>query len=199
MNFFQNMQIHFHTYNTPHPRTRRHEVSSSLSHPIVSPVQVFPSTPSSSHREPSSMQPVSTSTRNEEYVAPNSNSLSSMVFSLIQNELNNMDSSSHNTSDVFFLTEIPLSYTSSSSLRQLSSGMNLSDVDRCTELIIMDYELIEHDAVCPICQTSFFERNIVRKINHCQHIFHTSCIDRWLSNHTTCPVCRSNILTNNMV
>ena len=32
----------------------------------------------------------------------------------------------------------------------------------------------------------------------CGHSFHTSCIDRWIQNRSTCPLCRANILTGNV-
>lgn len=241
MNFFQNMQIHFHTYNqTPSSperqrRNRRHEVPSrALSsspppslHSTNGSANTTQRMNSSSRINRDHVGTTSTLTQSEDRGGGGySNSFSSLILSMIQNELNNViDSSSSssssstasssvaaattaipNLSDIFFLTEIPISYnipssTSSSMLQRLSSGINLNDMNRCTELFVVDNELLNGDIVCSICQNAFLESNIVRKINQCQHVFHTSCIDRWLSNNTTCPVCRSNVLivTNDTV
>ncbi|KAL2536265.1 RING-H2 finger protein ATL57 [Forsythia ovata] len=49
---------------------------------------------------------------------------------------------------------------------------------------------------CPICLSEFEEREIVKMIPFCQHMFHPRCIDTWLSSHVTCPVCRSTQLFN---
>ena len=46
---------------------------------------------------------------------------------------------------------------------------------------------------CVICLTSFEEEESVRKPHTCRHIFHTSCIDKWLGSHSGCPLCRTQI------
>ncbi|MBZ3883033.1 E3 ubiquitin-protein ligase RLIM [Sciurus carolinensis] len=42
---------------------------------------------------------------------------------------------------------------------------------------------------CSICLTEFKESNKIR-ILPCSHEYHIHCIDRWLSENSTCPVCR---------
>ncbi|KAL3620137.1 hypothetical protein CASFOL_035049 [Castilleja foliolosa] len=49
---------------------------------------------------------------------------------------------------------------------------------------------------CPICLTEFEERETVKLIPYCGHVFHGWCIDTWLSSHMTCPLCRSSQLFN---
>lgn len=48
--------------------------------------------------------------------------------------------------------------------------------------------------MCSICYDEFENNPIVRTLNHCEHSFHYTCFDRWISNNTNCPVCRSNII-----
>ncbi|POI36038.1 hypothetical protein CIB84_000209 [Bambusicola thoracicus] len=31
-------------------------------------------------------------------------------------------------------------------------------------------------------------------VSHCRHLFHKSCVDPWLLDHRTCPMCKMNIL-----
>uniref|UniRef100_A0A8D2H7C9 RING-type E3 ubiquitin transferase n=1 Tax=Urocitellus parryii TaxID=9999 RepID=A0A8D2H7C9_UROPR len=42
---------------------------------------------------------------------------------------------------------------------------------------------------CSICLTEFRESNKIR-ILPCSHEYHIHCIDRWLAENSTCPVCR---------
>ncbi|KAH1204414.1 hypothetical protein AAZX31_16G005200 [Glycine max] len=46
---------------------------------------------------------------------------------------------------------------------------------------------------CVICLTSFEEEDSVWKLHTCRHIFHTSCIYKWLASHFGCPLCRTQI------
>lgn len=44
---------------------------------------------------------------------------------------------------------------------------------------------------CAICLAEFQEREWVKEIPYCRHVFHSDCIDKWLSSHVTCPLCRT--------
>jgi len=44
---------------------------------------------------------------------------------------------------------------------------------------------------CAICLGDFQEREWVKEIPYCGHVFHAQCIDQWLSSHVTCPLCRT--------
>ena len=59
--------------------------------------------------------------------------------------------------------------------RRASSGRG--DVDECV-ICLEDFEEDESCQVFPVCN----------------HIFHTNCIDHWLKNRPTCPVCRHCII-----
>ena len=51
------------------------------------------------------------------------------------------------------------------------------------------------DIECNICLTNFAEGDTVTKLN-CSHEFHDNCIIHWLKMHNTCPVCRSELESN---
>ena len=45
---------------------------------------------------------------------------------------------------------------------------------------------------CVICQDDIKKGEIIRKLN-CNHIFHSNCIDTWLSKEKNCPFCKKEI------
>ncbi|XP_014500200.1 RING-H2 finger protein ATL11 [Vigna radiata var. radiata] len=47
---------------------------------------------------------------------------------------------------------------------------------------------------CAVCLNEFEEEETLRLIPKCSHVFHPECIDAWLANHSTCPVCRANLV-----
>ncbi|KAL7583627.1 RING-H2 finger protein ATL18-like [Lactuca sativa] len=53
----------------------------------------------------------------------------------------------------------------------------------------------EVDDTCSICLAEFKDEDAVSQLNRCCHVFHTCCIERWLTrDNFTCPLCRSNLL-----
>lgn len=49
------------------------------------------------------------------------------------------------------------------------------------------------DHACAICQDALTSEQEGRKLNHCGHWFHRSCIDTWFERDVHCPVCRHDI------
>ncbi|XP_073525335.1 uncharacterized protein [Phyllobates terribilis] len=47
---------------------------------------------------------------------------------------------------------------------------------------------------CAVCLCEFEPDDRLRLLPKCSHAFHTECIDTWLLSHSTCPLCRSNLL-----
>lgn len=43
---------------------------------------------------------------------------------------------------------------------------------------------------CTICLSDYHEEDTLRVLPVCGHSFHAMCIDIWLQQHSTCPVCR---------
>uniref|UniRef100_A0A0N5A9D5 RING-type domain-containing protein n=1 Tax=Syphacia muris TaxID=451379 RepID=A0A0N5A9D5_9BILA len=51
----------------------------------------------------------------------------------------------------------------------------------------------ELDADCPVCIDPYQTGDIIRSLP-CKHVFHKTCVDLWLLEHRTCPMCKSDIL-----
>ncbi|VDK88543.1 unnamed protein product [Onchocerca ochengi] len=51
----------------------------------------------------------------------------------------------------------------------------------------------ELDTDCPVCIDPYRTGDIIRSLP-CRHIFHKTCVDPWLLEHRTCPMCKSDIL-----
>jgi len=47
---------------------------------------------------------------------------------------------------------------------------------------------------CAVCLNEFQDDETLRLIPNCSHVFHSQCVDAWLVNHSTCPVCRANLI-----
>jgi hypothetical protein len=61
------------------------------------------------------------------------------------------------------------------------------------------YDLFGESGFCTVCQEELKEGERVRTIQKCQHLFHASCLEPWLADNTTCPVCRTPIYTRSQV
>ncbi|PRQ31306.1 putative transcription factor C2H2 family [Rosa chinensis] len=47
---------------------------------------------------------------------------------------------------------------------------------------------------CAICLEDFSEGESCQVFPMCKHVFHSNCIDHWLVNRSTCPICRNCII-----
>ncbi|NXA96276.1 RNF6 ligase, partial [Melanocharis versteri] len=54
----------------------------------------------------------------------------------------------------------------------------------------------ERSKTCSVCINEYATGNKLRQLP-CTHEFHIHCIDRWLSENSTCPICRQPVLGSN--
>ncbi len=62
------------------------------------------------------------------------------------------------------------------------------------EKIKKDDPLLADEESCFICFEKYKEKELKRKLPHCNHFFHKKCIDKWLKNKSTCPHCRIDLM-----
>ncbi|EPS67832.1 hypothetical protein M569_06942 [Genlisea aurea] len=49
------------------------------------------------------------------------------------------------------------------------------------------------DPSCSVCLQDFQMGETIRRLPHCHHMFHLTCIDAWLVRHGSCPLCRRDL------
>lgn len=71
------------------------------------------------------------------------------------------------------------------------SGPPPADSNRIQALpkVIVSQELVDGCADCAVCQEKLVLEEEVRQLP-CRHYFHFDCIEPWLKQHDSCPVCR---------
>ncbi|XP_040376331.1 RING-H2 finger protein ATL39-like [Oryza brachyantha] len=48
--------------------------------------------------------------------------------------------------------------------------------------------------LCAVCLEDVQRGETARRLPACGHLFHRDCVDMWLHSHTTCPLCRCEVL-----
>ncbi|KAL1200439.1 RING-H2 finger protein ATL38 [Cardamine amara subsp. amara] len=48
---------------------------------------------------------------------------------------------------------------------------------------------------CAVCLCEFEDNETLRLMPICCHVFHADCVSVWLSDHSTCPLCRMDLLS----
>ncbi|XP_007203534.2 E3 ubiquitin-protein ligase ATL42 [Prunus persica] len=51
---------------------------------------------------------------------------------------------------------------------------------------------------CSVCLSKFEDIEVLRLLPKCKHAFHISCIDHWLEKHSSCPLCRHKVSSEDL-
>lgn len=65
-------------------------------------------------------------------------------------------------------------------------GASKASIDSMPAIIVSESDGLED---CSICLAEFMAGDEERKMP-CNHAYHSGCIEKWLENHATCPLCR---------
>ncbi|KZV89131.1 hypothetical protein EXIGLDRAFT_618511, partial [Exidia glandulosa HHB12029] len=56
-----------------------------------------------------------------------------------------------------------------------------------------DFVEADGDTRCPICLDDYAQSDQVMRLTECTHWMHRSCLEQWLQNARSCPVCRMRV------
>ncbi|XP_016063267.1 PREDICTED: E3 ubiquitin-protein ligase RLIM-like [Miniopterus natalensis] len=70
------------------------------------------------------------------------------------------------------------------------TGLSKAEIDNLAIRCFAESDTLK---VCIICITEYTEGNKLR-ILPCCHEYHVHCIDRWLADNSTCPICRRKVI-----
>ncbi|KAJ8648086.1 hypothetical protein MRB53_001109 [Persea americana] len=79
-----------------------------------------------------------------------------------------------------------------------SSGLQESFINSITVCKYKRGEGLIEGTECSICLSEFHEDENLRLLPNCIHAFHLPCIDTWLKSNVNCPLCRMNVISNQM-
>ncbi|KAF3441891.1 hypothetical protein FNV43_RR15806 [Rhamnella rubrinervis] len=51
---------------------------------------------------------------------------------------------------------------------------------------------------CAVCLSKFEDVEVLRLLPKCKHAFHINCIDHWLEKHSSCPLCRHRLSSDDL-
>ncbi|KAL8241000.1 hypothetical protein R6Q59_014355 [Mikania micrantha] len=75
-------------------------------------------------------------------------------------------------------------------------GLDQSAID---SLPITLHQPATGESECCICLGVFEDGEKVKVLPNCFHAYHCECVDKWLTTHSTCPICRDTIRVNSPV
>ncbi|KAK6918222.1 Wall-associated receptor kinase, galacturonan-binding domain [Dillenia turbinata] len=76
---------------------------------------------------------------------------------------------------------------------RVATGLGQSTIESYAKLVLGESKRLPgpNGITCPICLSDYCTKETIRCIPECKHCFHAECIDEWLRNSGTCPVCRN--------
>jgi len=80
--------------------------------------------------------------------------------------------------------------------RRNRNGLTIQEIEENTEIITYGSITTRQtlNTECPISRDSFNENSVVLRLKECGHCFVPFRMMTWLESHSTCPLCRANII-----
>ncbi|PIA42825.1 hypothetical protein AQUCO_02000342v1 [Aquilegia coerulea] len=74
-----------------------------------------------------------------------------------------------------------------------TSGIDKSIIDSLPSFTFSSLKGSKEGLECVVCLSKFIDTEVLRLLPKCKHAFHVSCVDKWLENHSSCPLCRQKV------
>ncbi|KAM0892158.1 hypothetical protein ACQ4PT_025933 [Festuca glaucescens] len=74
------------------------------------------------------------------------------------------------------------------------AGLDADAIAALPEFLYRNEDGEEEEAECAVCLAVMVEGEDARRLPRCMHVFHRGCVDVWLREHSTCPVCRAEVV-----
>uniref|UniRef100_A0A1J3I1G4 RING-type E3 ubiquitin transferase n=1 Tax=Noccaea caerulescens TaxID=107243 RepID=A0A1J3I1G4_NOCCA len=84
-------------------------------------------------------------------------------------------------------------FNRSSSLSDRFSGLDKTAIESLPVFRFSALKGSKQGLECSVCLSKFESVEILRLLPKCRHAFHVGCIDQWLEQHATCPLCRDRV------
>ncbi|XP_058097559.1 RING-H2 finger protein ATL58-like [Magnolia sinica] len=77
--------------------------------------------------------------------------------------------------------------------RPSNSGLK-KELREMLPIVVFKESFLIRETQCSVCLGDYKANDKLQQIPACGHTFHMDCIDLWLANNTTCPLCRLSLL-----
>lgn len=74
-----------------------------------------------------------------------------------------------------------------------NKGLSMDSLKRLPCHKISHETKLTQNICCTICLQDTEVGEIARCLPQCKHMFHQTCVDKWLTRHGSCPICRKHV------
>uniref|UniRef100_A0A1D1XZ32 NEP1-interacting protein-like 1 n=1 Tax=Anthurium amnicola TaxID=1678845 RepID=A0A1D1XZ32_9ARAE len=72
-------------------------------------------------------------------------------------------------------------------------GISLEAIQQLPQFKVCTMSTEPSIQICAVCLQHFKDGESARRLPICGHLYHMTCIDRWLVRHSSCPICRQDV------
>lgn len=97
---------------------------------------------------------------------------------------------------VRYNARFPFEAAASAASRLGSKGLSVKELRKIPVMVYENAGVMKMVNVneCPICLGEYQQGEELRILPRCSHGFHVKCIDKWFLSHSSCPICRQQLL-----